>query len=65
LRDIAPFITRYQWYLTPITFLLVAVSLWGQGRRGRGPVETVGELQEELARAEHELEGEATVRDAR
>jgi membrane protein YqaA with SNARE-associated domain len=65
LRDIASFITRYQWYLTPITFLLVAVSLWGQGRRGRGPVETVGELQEELARAEHELEGEATVRDAR
>ena len=49
LRDIASFITRYQWYLTPITFLLVAVSLWRQGRRGRGPVETVDELQDELA----------------
>ncbi len=65
LRDITSFITRYQWYLTPITFLLVAVSLWRQGRRGRGPVETVDELQAELARAERELEDEATVRDAR
>jgi membrane protein implicated in regulation of membrane protease activity len=65
LRDIASFITRYQWYLTLITFLLVAVSLGGQGRRGRGPVETVDELHEELACAERELEGEAPVRDAR
>ena len=31
LRDIASFISRYQWYLTPVTFLLVAVSLWRQG----------------------------------
>jgi membrane protein DedA with SNARE-associated domain len=65
LRDIAAFITRYQWYLTPITFLLVAVSLWGQGRRGRGPVETVDELQAELTGAERELEDEAAARDAR
>jgi hypothetical protein len=65
LRDIASFITRYQWYLTPITFLLVAVSRWGQGRSGRGPVETVDELQKELARAERELEGEASARDVR
>ena len=64
LRDIASFITRYQWYLTPITFLLVAVSLWRQGRRGRSPVETVDELQAELADAELELEDEATIRDA-
>ena len=60
LRDIASFIARYQWYLTPITFLLVAVSLWRQGRRGRSPVETVDELQAELATAELELEDEAT-----
>ena len=64
LRDIASFITRYQWYLTPITFLLVAVSLWRQGRRGQSTVESVDELQEELATAERELEGEATVHDA-
>jgi membrane protein DedA with SNARE-associated domain len=64
LRDIASFIVRYQWYLTPITFLLVAVSLWRQGRRGRSPVETVDELQAELADAELELEDEATIRDA-
>jgi membrane protein YqaA with SNARE-associated domain len=64
LRDIASFITRYQWYLTPITFLLVALSLWRQGRRGRGPVESVDELEDELDRAQLELEGEATVHDA-
>jgi membrane protein DedA with SNARE-associated domain len=63
LRDIASFITRYQWYLTPVTFLIVAVSLWRQGRRGRGPVESVGELQAELATAERELADEATSHD--
>ena len=63
LRDIASFITRYQWYLTPITFVLVAVSLWRQGRRGRSPVETVDELEAELQTAELELADEATVHD--
>lgn len=63
IRSIVSFITRYQWYLTAITFTLVAVSLVRQGRRGRGPVETVDELQHELAVAETELESEATVRD--
>ena len=63
LRDIASFITTYQWYLTPITFLLVAVSLWRQGRRGRGPVESIDELQAELAATELELESEATIHD--
>jgi membrane protein DedA with SNARE-associated domain len=63
IRDIVSFIARYQWYLTGITFTLVAVSLVHQGRRGRGPVESVDELQEELALADAELESEATVHD--
>jgi membrane protein DedA with SNARE-associated domain len=63
LRDIASFIAQYQWYLTPITFGVVAVSLWRQGRRGRGPIETVDQLQSELAVAEQELEAEATLHD--
>jgi membrane protein DedA with SNARE-associated domain len=63
LLDIAEFITRYQWYLTPLTFVIVALSLWRQGRKGRGPVETVDELQAELAAAEEELEAEATIHD--
>jgi membrane protein YqaA with SNARE-associated domain len=63
IRSIVSFITDYQWYLTGITFTLVAVSLVRQGRRGRGPVETVDELQHELEVAETELEGEATIRD--
>ena len=65
IRSIVSFISRYQWYFTGITFTIAAVSLWRQGRRGRGPVETVDELQHELAKAEFELEGEATVHDGR
>ena len=63
IREIVSFITRYQWYLTGITFALVGISLWRQGRHGRGPVESVDELQHELAEAELELEGEATIHD--
>jgi membrane protein YqaA with SNARE-associated domain len=55
IRSIVSFITRYQWYLTGITFTVAAISLWRQGRRGRGPVETVDELQDELLAAEAEL----------
>jgi membrane protein DedA with SNARE-associated domain len=48
IREIVSFITRYQWYLTGVTVTLVAVSLVLQGRRGRGPVQSVDELQREL-----------------
>ena len=64
IREIVSFITDYQWYLTGITFTVVAVSLVRQGLRGRGAVESVDELQQELADAEAELEAEATVHDA-
>jgi membrane protein DedA with SNARE-associated domain len=63
LHDIADFIGRYQWYLTPITFVLVALSVWRQSRKGRGPVESVDELQAELEAADEELEAEATIHD--
>ena len=68
IRSIVSFITDYQWYLTGITFTLVAVSLVRQGFRGRGAVESVDELQQELAVAEAELEDShdsgATIHDA-
>jgi len=63
LTDIATFIARYQWYLTPITFVIVAISLWRQGRRGRIPIESVDELEAELEAADEELEAEATIHD--
>jgi membrane protein DedA with SNARE-associated domain len=56
IRSIVSFITDYQWYLTGITFTLVAVSLVRQGLRGRGAVESVDELQQELAEAAADLE---------
>lgn len=58
IREIVSFITRYQWYLTGISFTLVAVMLVRQGWRGQGPVQSVDELQYELAQAEAELEAE-------
>ena len=68
IRSIVSFITDYQWYLTGITFTLVAVSLARQGLRGRGPVQTVDELEDELATAQAELAAEredgAPVHDA-
>lgn len=65
IRSIVSFITEYQWYLTGITCTLVAVSLVRQGRRGRGPVESVDELQHELAVAQAELVEGSIVDDAR
>ena len=58
IREIVSFITRYQWWLTGITFTLVAVSLARQGLKGRGAVQTVDELQDELADAHAELSSE-------
>lgn len=48
LRDIADFVGKYQWYLTPITFSLVAVQLMRRRKRNRLPIETVEEFEHEL-----------------
>jgi membrane protein DedA with SNARE-associated domain len=61
IRDIVSFITRYQWYLTGITFTLVALSLARQGLRGRGAVQTVDELQDELAAAESDISASSDI----
>jgi len=58
IRSIVSFITDYQWYLTGITFTLVALSLVRQGFRGRGPVQSVDELEDELASAQAEITAE-------
>jgi membrane protein DedA with SNARE-associated domain len=61
LQDVAAFISQYQWYLTPVTFVIVALSLWRQGRKGRGPVESVDDLQAELAEADKALHADAGI----
>lgn len=63
IREIVSFIARYQWSLTGITFAVVAITLVRQGRRGQGTIETVDELQQELARAEADLQAERTTTD--
>jgi membrane protein DedA with SNARE-associated domain len=64
IREIVSFITRYQWYLTGITFTLVALSLVRQGLRGHATVETVDELQEQLADAEAAIAAEVAAESA-
>jgi membrane protein DedA with SNARE-associated domain len=48
LRDFADFVGTYQWYLTPLTFSLVALQLLRRRRRRRLPIETVEEFEQEL-----------------
>jgi len=48
LHDIADFVGRYQWYLTPITFVLVAIQLVNRRRKNRLPIQTVDDFEEEF-----------------
>ena len=48
LRDIADFVGQYQWYLTPLTFSVVAIQLVRRRKRNRLPIETVEEFEHEL-----------------
>ncbi|HXY94752.1 MAG TPA: hypothetical protein VEP49_19975 [Acidimicrobiia bacterium] len=48
LHDVADFVGQYQWYLTPITFALVAVQMWRRRARHTMPIESVDEFEHEL-----------------
>ena len=48
LHDVADFVGKYQWYLTPLTFSLVAVQLLRRRRRNQLPIETVDEFEHDL-----------------
>ena len=61
LGDIADFVARYQWYLTPLTFAIVAVQLVRRRRRNQLPIESIDEFEEELEEIEEELEEELVI----
>ena len=48
LKDVADFVGKYQWYLTPVTFVLVAVQLWKRRRKDRLPIETIDDFEHDL-----------------
>jgi membrane protein DedA with SNARE-associated domain len=48
LHDVANFVGRYQWYLTPLTFTLVAIQLVNRRRKNRIPIQTVDEFEDDL-----------------
>jgi membrane protein DedA with SNARE-associated domain len=62
LHDIADFVGKYQWYLTPITVSLVAVQLLRRRKRNRLPIETVEEFEHELEDGPIELSSEPASR---
>jgi membrane protein DedA with SNARE-associated domain len=51
LKDVADFIGKYQWYLTALTFSIVAVQLVRRRKRDRLPIETVDEFEHDLGDA--------------
>lgn len=61
LKDFATFVGKYQWYITPVTFALVAAQVWRRRRKNRGFIESVDDFDTELQEAAFELEAEATV----
>jgi uncharacterized membrane protein YdjX (TVP38/TMEM64 family) len=48
LHDIADFVGQYQWYLTPVTFAVVALQLLSRRRKNRLPIETVDDFERDL-----------------
>jgi membrane protein DedA with SNARE-associated domain len=54
LQDFADFVGRYQWYITPITFAIVAIQLWRRKKRDELPIESVDEFEHELEEASTE-----------
>jgi membrane protein DedA with SNARE-associated domain len=54
LQDFADFVGKYQWYITPITFAIVAIQLWRRQKRDELPIETVDEFEHELEEASTE-----------
>jgi len=65
LKDFATFVGRYQWYITPLTFALVAVQVWRRRRKNRSFIESVDEFDAELRESALELQAEATVTSPR
>ena len=61
LHDIADFVGKYQWYLTPLTFTLVAVQLASRRRKNRLPIESVDDFERDLgdAPADDQAAGDA------
>jgi membrane protein DedA with SNARE-associated domain len=51
LEDFADFVGKYQWYITPITFAIVAMQLWRRKTRDELPIESVDEFEQELEEA--------------
>jgi len=61
LKHFAEFVGQYQWYITPLTFALVAVQVWRRQRKNRGFIESVDEFDAELRDSAFELQSEATI----
>jgi membrane protein DedA with SNARE-associated domain len=61
LGSVTSFIGDYRWPITALSVVLVGVTIWSDRRGGRDGVGDLVNLEEGMAEAEAELEGEATM----
>lgn len=59
LDAVVRFLHRYQWWLTGISVVVVALQVISSRRRGRSDIESVATLERELEAAQAEVEAEA------
>jgi membrane protein DedA with SNARE-associated domain len=59
LLEVVDFIARYQWWFTGGSILLTFAWLMWAGRRGRLPIESPGQVEEELEELQAEIESNA------
>ncbi|HWJ98663.1 MAG TPA: VTT domain-containing protein [Acidimicrobiales bacterium] len=61
LGSIKDFIGDYRWPITVLSIVLVGLTIWSDRRGGRDGIGDLVNLEEGMAEAEAELEGEATM----
>jgi membrane protein DedA with SNARE-associated domain len=54
IESVLDFFARYRWQLFIISVILVGFTVWNERRLGRGELETIRELEEELAADDEE-----------
>jgi membrane protein DedA with SNARE-associated domain len=58
IGSILDFFSRYRWQLFILSVVLVGFTVWNERRLGRGEIETIRELEEELATDDEDGGGE-------
>ncbi len=61
LSEVVDFIGKYQWWVVGVSVALGLFQWWRSRRAGRSPIQTPGEIEEEIGEAEAEVQEEASM----